>query len=41
VVFMQVRYRLTSGSVKRYTQGTMPGVSDWKPARIALSGAIQ
>jgi len=31
---MQVRYRLTSGSVKRHTQGTMPGVNDWKTARI-------
>jgi hypothetical protein len=30
---MQVRYRLTYGNVKRYTQGTIPSVSDWKTAR--------
>jgi hypothetical protein len=33
---MQVRYRLTYRNVKRYTQGTMPGISDWKTAHAGL-----
>src|SRR5271157_5287228 len=38
VVFMQVRYRLTWGNVKRYTQATMPSISDWNTARTADGG---
>jgi hypothetical protein len=38
VVFMQVRYRLTCHSVKRYTRGTMTSISDWKTARIEGAG---
>jgi len=35
---MQVRYRLTYRGVKRYTQGTMASISDWKSARIDDAG---